>query len=429
MTAGPSASGAVAAPPSLRSTMPLQRRYSVTGQTPPDDVGAMKPHASPKLQALDTSVQATSCGLCEGGADAGKSCAASAAGHAAIDDSEGDRGRKIMAHHTTGRTSSKRSATQLPSPNTPSSHELPTKIARLGLEHDGMDVDEGCLTDPFPEESDWALSSCEGSVSMSAPSSPVSAPSSVPDEPIIEPLGVECEDEMVVEDFALSPIASSAPEIDFDAHNPITLLTLPPEMRHQIYRHLPDLVLPYPLIYCLSTFANNMQHPLASVSRLIRSEALAIFYSYNTWIIKLEFKMMYEAFHDWIIRLGEGAGMLRLVTIAVRGRLFKPNTSHASSINTNGQLIHLPGMPTAIPVEEYHPPDGDASFKIDLSEKYVGGKVELVRNDGTKQAGEDAKDYLGKMVNGLWEKRRLGTLNGQDWVTMVDDFLTFTGWW
>jgi len=86
-------------------------------------------------------------------------------------------------------------------------------------------------------------------------------------------------------------------------------------------------------------------------------------------------------------------------------------------------------MPAAIPVEEYHPPDGDASFKIDLSEKFVGGKVQLVRNDGTKRAGEDARQYLAKMVNGLWEKRRIGTLNGQDWVTMVDDFLTFTGWW
>ncbi|KAF2690546.1 hypothetical protein K458DRAFT_383653 [Lentithecium fluviatile CBS 122367] len=407
--------------------MPLQRRYSVSGQTPPDDVGAMKPHSSPKLQALDTSVQTTSCGLCEGGADAGKSCTASAAGDAAADCGEGDRGRKIMAHHTTGRTSSKRSATQLPSPNTPSSHELPTKIARLGLEHDDMDVDEGCLTDPFPEESDWALSSFEDSFSTSAPSSPVSAPSSVPDEPIIDPMDVECADEMMVEDFALSPVPSSAPEVQFDTHIPTTLLTLPPEMRHQIYRHLPDLVLPYPLIYCLSTFA--MQHPLASVSRLIRSEALAIFYSYNTWIIKLEFQMMYEAFQDWIIRLGEGAGMLRLVTIAVRGRLFKPNTSHSSSINMNGQLIQIPGIPGAVPVEEYHPPDGDASFKIDLSEKFVGGKVELVRNDGTRQAGEDARVYLEKMVNGLWEKRREGSLNGQDWVDMVDRFLTFTGWW
>jgi hypothetical protein len=374
-------------------------------------------------------VQTTSCGLCEGGADAGKSCTASSAGDAATDGGNGDRGRKVMAHHVIGRTSSKRSATQLPSPNTPSSHELPTKIARLGLEQDEMDVDEGCLTDPFPEESDWALSSFEGSCSTSVRSSPVSAPSSVLDEPIIEPLDVDCADEAVGDDFALSPISTSVSDVDFDVHIPTTLLTLPPELRHQIYRHLPDLVLSHPLIYCLSTFANNMQHPLASVSRLIRSEALAIFYSYNTWIIKLEFKLMYEAFHDWIIRLGEGAGMLRLVTIAVRGRLFKPNTTHASTINMNGQLVQIPGIPGSMPVEEYHPPDGDASFRIDLSEKHVGGKVELVRNDGTTQAGEDARQYLEGKVSGLWEKRRTGMLNGQDWVNTVDDFLTFTGWW
>ncbi|KAF2241012.1 hypothetical protein BU26DRAFT_185949 [Trematosphaeria pertusa] len=401
--------------------MPLQRRYSVTGQTPPDDVGAMKPHSSPKLQALDTSVQTTSCGLCEGGGDAAKTGTASSVDDAA-GEGGGDRGRR-MAHHTAVRTSSKRSATQLPSPNTPSSHELPTKIARLGLEHDDMEVDEGCLTDPFPEDSDWPHSSFDDSSSASAPPSPVWAPSSLPDEPMVEPLELEGLDEMVVEDLALSP------EPTTDDYLPTTLLTLPPELRHQIYRHLPDLVLPYPLIYCLSTFANNMQHPLASVSRLIRSEALAIFYSYNTWIIKLEFKMMYEAFQDWIIRLGEGAGLLRLVTIAVRGRLFKPKTSHASSININGQILQIPGLPGAVPVEEYHPPDGDASFNIDLSEKYPGGKVELVRNDGTKGAGEDARKFLAKMVEGLWEKRRTGTLNGQDWVNMVDAFLAFTGWW
>jgi hypothetical protein len=33
------------------------------------------------------------------------------------------------------------------------------------------------------------------------------------------------------------------------------------------------------------------------------------------------------------------------------------------------------------------------------------------------------------MVEGLWEKRRAGTLNGQDWVNMVDNFITFIGGW
>src|SRR3989337_1705558 len=49
---------AAAAPP-----MPaLQRRYSVTGQTPPDHAAAAK---SPKLQGLDTSVPTGNCNLCE----------------------------------------------------------------------------------------------------------------------------------------------------------------------------------------------------------------------------------------------------------------------------------------------------------------------------------------------------------------------------
>lgn len=406
--------------------MPLQRRYSVTGQTPPDHAAAMKPH-SPKLQALDTSVQTTSCGLCEGGgADSGKSSAACDAVMGGVDASDDDdddsRGRK-MAHHPTARTSSKRSATQLPSPNTPSSHELPPKIARRGRDHDAMDIDDGCLTDPFPEESDWTASSDD---SFSA-SSPASAPSSAPDEPLIEPLSLSTRDDMGVEALALSPPPSSPPPTTTAARLPATLLTLPPELRHQIYRQLPDLVLPYPLIYCLSTFAHNMQHPLASVSRLVRAEALAIFYSYNTWTIKLEFRLMYEAFHDWIIRLGDGARLLRLVTIAVRGRLFKPRTTHASVSSATNAAATQPGSVPA--VEEYHPPDGDASFRIDLSEKFPGGRVELVRNEGTPLAGEQARTHLAGMVARLWERRRAGVLNGQDWVDMVDDFLAFTGWW
>jgi len=33
------------------------------------------------------------------------------------------------------------------------------------------------------------------------------------------------------------------------------------------------------------------------------------------------------------------------------------------------------------------------------------------------------------MVNVLWEKRQAGTLNGQDWIDMVDGFITFIGGW
>ncbi|KAF1966030.1 hypothetical protein BU23DRAFT_545085 [Bimuria novae-zelandiae CBS 107.79] len=416
----------------------LQRRYSVTGQTPPDNEVPKQQH-SPKLQALDTSVQSTpSCGLCESGADTAK--AGLQHEEHVETQADGTRGRKI-SHHTTARMVSKRSATQLPSPNTPTTHELPPKIAKLGLETPdmdvGVDVDEGVFTDHFCEAGTTDFDHLKVAPSPYNPSSYLPDADADADEPIIESFDLDTQYDSGVESLALTPIASPT---DTAIHIPTTLLTLPPELRHQIYLHLPDLVLPYPLIYCLSTFNNNMQHPLASVSRLIRQEALAIFYSYNTWIIKLEFKMMYEAFQDWIIRLGDGAGMLRLVTIAVRGKLFKPRTSHAShSIagvngnangNANGQVPLLPGMPAyALVVEQYSPPDGDASFSIDLSEKYTGGKVVLVRNDGTKEAGEQAAAWLQKNVAGIWEKRQVGTLNGQDWVDFVDEFLAFAGWW
>ncbi|KAI9869732.1 MAG: hypothetical protein M1823_008971, partial [Watsoniomyces obsoletus] len=90
-------------------------------------------------------------------------------------------------------------------------------------------------------------------------------------------------------------------------------------------------------------------------------------------------------------------------------------------------ILITPGVATNGREELYSPPDGDASFKIDLSEKNVGGKVCLMRNDGTKEAGEKGRTQLAKMVEGLWEKRRAGTLNGQDWVNTVDDFITFIG--
>ena len=396
---------------------------------------------SPKLQALDTSVQ-TSCGLCE----AGVPCADPAAEDMDVDEGEEERGRRTD-HSVIVRMSSKRSATQLPSPSSPS-QELPIKKMNcMGLHHMNMtmnvdmdmdmdaDLHEDSLTDPCPEESDWALSSYGGNSPTSLPSSPESPPTSLPADivdSVFSLAKLEKPDTLYIDDvvsaLALPPPINASVNVNANALPP-TLLTLPPEIRHQIYRHLPDLVLSHPLIYCLSTFANNMQHPLASVSRLIRSEALAIFYSYNTWIIKLEFKIMYDAFQDWIIRLGDGAASLRLVTIAVRGSLFKPRTSHLPSIiGTNGQLA-LPNASAGPAQSVYHPPDGDASFSIDLSEKWAGGRVEVMRNDGTKEAGEKARAYLQKLVSGLWEKRRSGGLNGQDWVDMVDSFLSFTGWW
>jgi len=465
--------------------MVTQRRYSVTGQTPPDDAEAMKAR-SPKLQPLDTSVQTPPCGYCDGGAE---QCAAGEDSGA-----EQRRGRTMGQTGTIVRTSSKRSATQLPSPNSPS-HQLPPKIPRYRLEHSEhvhMDVDsesdtDSDLTDVLGDASepdDLGFESQATSVPSTPEYSHEGSVLGLPDATRLEGLQLYAEerpDDEHMDDYALSPShsrnhsldrlhtnGSSEVQVDWAAHialhqakseaihiedvqprpaeaitisppptdttqDPLTFVTLPPEIRHQIYRNCENLVIDKPLVYCISTFDGEMQHALASVSRLVRSEALAIFYSYNLWVIKVEFKMMYEAFQDWIIRLGEGAGLLRLISFSVRGSLFKPKKSHSQSVLVHGHLVQLaPGVmgPMGASREElYCPPDGDASFKIDLSEKYAGGKVQLVRNDGTKEAGERARLCLSKMVEGLWEKRRAGTLNGQDWITMVDSFITFIGGW
>ena len=462
--------------------MVTQRRYSVTGQTPPDDAEAMKAR-SPKLQPLDTSVQTPPCGYCDGAPELSSNSEASAAGQR--------RGRNMAQKGTIVRTSSKRSATQLPSPSSPT-HQLPPKIPRYRL---NVDIDIGSDTDTDSDDTDLLGDGsdhdyCHGveSQATSFPSTPeYSQPygvSSLPDATRLEGLQLYAEerpdDDEHMDDYALSPshsrnhslnrvqldgsndvqkdwaahIASHKEEAEIvhmedvqvtsvqethahptedTTHDPLTFVTLPPEIRHQIYRNCENLVIDKPLVYCISTFDGQMQHALASVSRLVRSEALAIFYSYNLWVIKVEFKMMYEAFRDWIIRLGDGAGLLRLVSFSVRGALFKPRRSHTQSMLIHGHLVQLaPGVIGPAPASQedfYCPPDGDASFKIDLSEKFAGGKVQLVRNDGTSEAGEQARLRLGRMVNVLWEKRQAGTLNGQDWIDMVDGFITFIGGW
>ena len=454
--------------------MVTQRRYSVTGQTPPDDAEALKA-GSPKLHALDTSVQ-TSCGICESSVRATKALEEGA--------TEQLRGRKMSPTCTITRTSSKRSATQLPSPTSPTC-ELPPKIARYRLSYNesGMDIDtdtDSDVTDAFrdhsdKEEQDWMVNS----QTTSMPSTPeFSLPLSALCLPDTEDEGID------VEDLALSPphsrnhslncayldekaalqhdwavfkqanalLESQIMHLEYavppqtqettqelSSHMPVTFLTLPPEIRYQIYRLDTDLVKSKPLCYCLENAGSKIQHPFASVSTQIRREALAIFYSYNTWAIKTEYKMFYEAFQDWIIRLGDGAGLLRLVTLSVRGKLFKPVKTHPQSVVVNGQVvvIHtglvpqgLVGMgvlPSPTREEMYSPPDGEASFSIDLSEKYAGGRVQLTRNDGTEDAGEKGRVHLEKMVHSLWEKRRDGTLNGQDWISLVDGFLCFVG--
>jgi hypothetical protein len=443
--------------------MVAQRRYSVTGQTPPDDVEAMQAR-SPKLQPLNTSGQTANCGLCDNGAELG----------ANIADGEGQRrGRRVGQNGTIMRTSSKRSATQLPSPNSPS-HQSPPKIPRY--HNDDVYVDDtetdtdSDVTDVGGYESGPGEDHGFESRATSCPTTPeISRPyteSSLPDAARLEGLQLYAEertDDDDMEDLALSPTHSRNHSFDQynekadrssldallakrtqpvytedielplaeeiilppanNAHEPLTFLTLPPEIRHQIYRNCENLILDKPLVYCISTFDGQMQHALASVSRLVRSEALAIFYSYNLWVIKVEFRMMYEAFQDWIIRLGDGAGLLRHVSFAVRGSLFKPEkTQHAEHA---GNGVTGPAQNRQVSCVN----DGDASFRIDLSEKFTGGRVQIVRNDGTTEAGEKARIQLSKIVEGLWEKRRTGSLNGQDWITMVDQFITFIGGW
>lgn len=457
--------------------MVTQRRYSVTGQTPPDDAEALKA-GSPKLHALDTSVQ-TSCGLCESGAEASRALEDSATAQL--------RGRKMSPTCTITRTSSKRSATQLPSPSSPTC-ELPPKIARYRLSYNepGVDMDtdtDSDVTDVFrdhsdKEEQDWVVHS----QATSMPSTPeFSLPLSELRLPDTEDEGIDVEDlalspphsrhhslncahldeklalqhdwAMLKQTNALLELESQAMHLEYaeppqvhetaeteaGTHTAVTFLTLPPEIRYQIYRLDTDLVKSTPLTYCLENAGSKIQHPFASVSTQIRREALSIFYSYNTWSIKTEYKMFYEAFQDWIVRLGDGAGLLRLVTLSVRGKLFKPVKTHPQSVVVNGQVvvIHtglvpqgLAGMgvlPSPTREEIYSPPDGEASFMIDLSEKFVGGRVLLTRNDGTEDAGETGRIQLQKMVCSLWQKRRDGTLNGQDWISLVDGFLGFVG--
>lgn len=500
--------------------MVTQRRYSVTGQTPPDDAEALKAGSSPKLHALDTSVQ-TSCGLCEGGGGAEATKAqAQALGESATAQL---RGRKISPTCTITRTSSKRSATQLPSPSSPTC-ELPPKMARYRLSYNepGMDMDTDTdedvtdtmikdLSERDEEEEEWA-GSLGGGGHSEAPSAPLTPDFALPMSALCLP---SAEDEGIdVEDLALSPPHSRNASLDcahlttmalqrdwavfkqasalLESHiiylehmgGPLqharllppppapppaphphqqqhqsssssgagstprtTFLTLPPELRHQIYRLDTDLVKPYPLCYCLENAGTKLQHPFASVSRQIRHEALSIFYSHNAWTIKTEYKMFYEAFRDWIVRLGpEGAGLLRLVTLSVRGVLFKPSRSaHAQSVGGNGQAgvmgtqqlpagsaaLHSPTASTASSRrrydEFYSPPDGEASFSIDLSEKFPGGKVLLLRNDGSAEAGEVGRRKLEALVGAVWERRRAGTLEGRDWINLVDGFLGSVG--
>lgn len=514
--------------------MVAQRRYSVTGQTPPDIVEAMKTH-SPRPEALDTSMPPTSCGLCESVGDAS---IASIIRTASDEEAPEPGWRRKLAHASTAvRTSSKRSATQLPPSSSLATTYQPPKMARYCFVHDSrdlvgrgggagagagagasenidvdvdVDMDMDADTDEIVDiqtdlDAIGHASHYYASHALAWEGAHVAADDNDDgcmdddndDGCIDDGKDDECmdhgkddgcmdddnEDECMDDDATLSSSHSSDPSLDHSSvhpqqgrpssleashkviaghvepatcrvervprlpveeppHIPHTFLTLPPEIRHHIYRNCDHIVLHKPLVYCISTFQGEMQHPLASVSRLVRSEALAIFYSHNLWVIKVEFRIMYDAFQDWILRLGPGASLLRLIKFSVRGSLLKPRRAHAQSVTLDhdGQAAHATTTTTTTPDGTpaaafenapllYSPLDGDASFHIDLSEKFLGGKVELLRNDGTVEAGEKALAYLSKIVADLWGKRQAGTLNGQDWINMVDDFISFVGAW
>ena len=425
--------------------MITQRRYSIPGQTSPEDAEAGKT----QVLALETTVPSTSCGFSESKA-------------------ESSRGRKILPSGTIVRTSSKRSATQWPSP----SHELPPKIARyrMGLNDVDMDTDsdtESDTTGRFYDycDQEWDVAPYESQPTSVPPSHELLDTDDLPDAPTFEKLQLSAADAsddevMDAESLALSLPPSRNHSIDLTQlnakalaqevnaykravldpvteilhlesidiptpeppHVPPTFLTLPPEIRHKIYPYCDRLVYNKPLLYCIATAFDKIQHPLASVSCQIRQEALAIFYGQNVWIIKVEFRMMYDSFQSWIIRLGDGAGHLRRVELSVRGTMFAPVKRPTPNAAAYG--YHVPTL-----TKSYYPPDGEASFRIDLSEKYTNGRVQLVRNDGTREKGEVARLWLETMVEGLWEKRKAGILNGQDWVTTVDTFITFIGGW
>lgn len=177
---------------------------------------------------------------------------------------------------------------------------------------------------------------------------------------------------------------------------------------------------------------------------------------------------MYDAFREWIKTLGdEGAGALRIVVVGVRSRKFRPRvartgglaagggngnananvgnqgaavypfafpflTSTGAPVPQNALLTATLPTPPPAPVQqerEYCPPDGDASFRIDLSERFEGGKVELYRYDGSREAAEEGRQELQRLVKSVWEKRCKGQLRGRDWVELVETFLGWSGWW
>lgn len=208
---------------------------------------------------------------------------------------------------------------------------------------------------------------------------------------------------------------SSTPSLT-DASGGPTLLTLPPEIRRMIYQHIPYITNRQPLIYCLSIFKNRKQHPLAAICRLIRSETLELYYSSNTWLIKLEYRDFYDSFVSWISSLDDAsANALRLLRVSVRGSMFAKPMIYGP----DGYLVENTDKGAY----------GYATFAIDLSEKFKFGKVEVLACDGPKSAALEAKVALEGITKDLWEKKGCSQLRSSDIKLAMDTFLSFTGWW
>lgn len=225
-----------------------------------------------------------------------------------------------------------------------------------------------------------------------------------------------CNPSLAAADYSGSSIASSNKvTADVDTGGP-TLLTLPPEIRRMIYQYIPYITNRQPLIYCLSIFKNRKQHPLAAICRLVRSEALELYYSSNTWLVKLEYRDFYDSFASWISSLDDAsANALRLLRVSVRGPMFAKPMIYGP----DGYLIENRDKGAY----------GYATFAVDLSEKFRRGRVEVLACDGPKSAGLEGKMVLEGIVGQLWEKKGRGQLRGADVKEAMDRFLSYTGWW
>ncbi|KAF2747797.1 hypothetical protein M011DRAFT_476966 [Sporormia fimetaria CBS 119925] len=226
-----------------------------------------------------------------------------------------------------------------------------------------------------------------------------------------------------------TPPSAPTPPSTSPPHSNPRFCTLPPEIRREIFLLLPDLVYPYPLIYCLSTFSK--QHPLASVNKLIRSEALTLFYSQNTWLIKLEHRIMYDSFRTWITSLSpDSVRALRRVHIAVRGTMFAPVKQWRKGTPAPVTVGHITLRPLGSDVRFASKlvREGDAMFAVDLSEKWErGGLVRVLRYEGSGKGVCRAYEELSRLARGLWGLRKEGTVEAGDWIRAVERILRFVG--